>query len=154
VSDVAVAFSIVTRADTDECSYSAPRTFCPLVFGFCPPVSFKERGARYALMMLSDEDKRNGVISASLGNHAQALCYHGKRLRIPVTVVMPTVAPIIKIEACRNFGASVIVRGDDMKESKHLALRLSKEKNVVYINGSVRRRPSAFRLSSNLRAVT
>lgn len=97
-------------------------------------------------MMLSDDDKRNGVISASLGNHAQALCYHGKRLRIPVTVVMPTVAPIIKIEACRNFGANVIVQGNNMKESKHLALRLSKEKNVIYINGSVRRRAVRFLL--------
>lgn len=39
--------------------------------------SFKERGARYALMMLSEEQKKAGVISASLGNHALALCYHG-----------------------------------------------------------------------------
>jgi len=99
--------------------------------------SFKERGACYALMMLSDEHKRNGVISASLGNHAQALCYHGKRLGVPVTVVMPTVAPIIKIEACRNFGATVIVQGINMKESKHIALKLSKEKEIIYINGSV-----------------
>jgi len=97
--------------------------------------SFKERGACYTLMMLSDEDKRNGVISASLGNHAQALCYHGKRLNVPVTVVMPTVAPIIKIEACRNFGATVIVQGNNMKESKNLALKLSNEKNIIYING-------------------
>lgn len=97
--------------------------------------SFKERGACYALMMLSEEHKRNGVISASLGNHAQALCYHGKRLGVPVTVVMPTVAPIIKIEACRNFGATVIVQGINMKESKHIALKLSKEKGIIYING-------------------
>lgn len=97
--------------------------------------SFKERGACYALMMLSEENKRLGVISASLGNHAQALCYHGKRLNISVTVVMPKVAPIIKIEACRNFGATVIIHGDNMKESKHLALKLSKEKKIVYING-------------------
>lgn len=100
--------------------------------------SFKERGACYALLMLSDEHKRRGVISASLGNHAQALCYHGKRLNIPVTVVMPTLAPIIKIEACRNFGATVIVQGNNMKESKHIALHLSKERNIVYINGFVR----------------
>lgn len=86
-------------------------------------------------MMLPEENKRDGVISASLGNHAQALCYHGRRLNIPVTVVMPMVAPIIKIEACRNFGATVIVQGNNMRESKHLALQLSKERNIVYING-------------------
>ncbi|XP_050531524.1 L-threonine ammonia-lyase [Daktulosphaira vitifoliae] len=97
--------------------------------------SFKERGACYALMMLSEEDKRKGVISASLGNHAQALSYHGKRLNIPVTVVMPTAAPIMKIEACRNFGANVIVQGLNMKESKQIALKMSNEKNIIYING-------------------
>lgn len=99
--------------------------------------SFKERGACYALMMLSDEHKKKGVISASLGNHAQAMCYHGKRLNIPVTVVMPTAAPIIKIEACRNFGATVIVQGINMKESKRIALNLSQERNIIYINGFV-----------------
>ncbi|KAH1006300.1 hypothetical protein HUJ05_007047 [Dendroctonus ponderosae] len=48
-------------------------------------VSFKERGARYALLKLSDEEKSRGVIAASLGNHAQAVCYHGHQLGIPVT---------------------------------------------------------------------
>lgn len=72
--------------------------------------SFKERGARYALLMLSEEQKRIGVISASLGNHAQGLSYHANRLGIPVTVVMPTAAPIMKIQKCRNYGANVIVK--------------------------------------------
>lgn len=49
--------------------------------------SFKERGARYALMMLSEEERKKGVISASAGNHALALCHHGNQLGIPVTVV-------------------------------------------------------------------
>lgn len=51
--------------------------------------SFKERGARYALLKLSKEQKLAGVVAASAGNHAQALCYHGKQLKIPVLVVMP-----------------------------------------------------------------
>ena len=42
--------------------------------------SFKERGARYTLIMLSDDEKRCGVISASAGNHALALAYHGQQL--------------------------------------------------------------------------
>lgn len=71
--------------------------------------SFKERGARYALISLSNEEKKRGVISASLGNHAQGLSYHAKLLGIKCTVVMPTVAPIMKIQKCRNYGATVIV---------------------------------------------
>nr|CAD7438549.1 unnamed protein product [Timema bartmani] len=96
---------------------------------------FKERGARYALLMLSDEKKMKGVISASLGNHALALCYHGKDLKIPVTVVMPIVAPIMKIQSCRQHGASVVVQGDDMGEAKRIAMQLAKERELTYING-------------------
>ncbi|CAG0904806.1 unnamed protein product [Darwinula stevensoni] len=59
--------------------------------------SFKERGARNTLLQLSEEQRRAGVIAASAGNHALALCYHGKDLGVPVTVIMPTVAPIMKV---------------------------------------------------------
>ncbi|XP_071439073.1 L-threonine ammonia-lyase [Hetaerina americana] len=97
--------------------------------------SFKERGARYALLMLPEENKRAGVISASLGNHALALCYHGNRLNIPVTVVMPIVAPIMKIQACRQYGANVVVKGVDMGEAKTIAMALGNEKGLTYING-------------------
>jgi len=65
--------------------------------------------------MLSDEQKRIGVISASLGNHAQGLSYHGFKLGIPVTVVMPTAAPIMKIQKCRNYKAEVIVQVNYLK---------------------------------------
>ncbi|XP_026494244.1 L-threonine ammonia-lyase-like [Vanessa tameamea] len=97
--------------------------------------SFKERGARNALLLLSPEAKERGVISASLGNHSQGLSYHAKQLNIPVTVVMPNVAPIMKIENCRSYGANVIIHGHDMKEAKYYAMMLAKEKGLVYING-------------------
>ncbi|XP_063219212.1 L-threonine ammonia-lyase isoform X2 [Bacillus rossius redtenbacheri] len=97
--------------------------------------SFKERGARYALLMLAEGKRAHGVISASLGNHALALCYHGHDLGIPVTVVMPIVAPIMKIQACRQYGATVVVQGNDMGEAKRLALKLSAERGLTYING-------------------
>ena len=54
------------------------------------------------------------MISASAGNHAQALAYHGKKLNIPVTVVMPTISPTTKLERCRKFGAEVEEEGDDV----------------------------------------
>src|SRR3954467_15598947 len=70
--------------------------------------SFKERGARNKLMQLSEPEKRGGVIAASAGNHALALAYHGQELRIPVTVVMPKSAPLVKVSNCRSFGANII----------------------------------------------
>src|SRR6185437_14061346 len=66
--------------------------------------SFKERGARNKLLLLDEEQKRQGVISASAGNHALGLAHHGQTLGIPVTVVMPKWAPIVKISNCRGFG--------------------------------------------------
>ncbi|XP_076057757.1 uncharacterized protein LOC143035096 [Oratosquilla oratoria] len=97
--------------------------------------SFKERGARYTLLMLTDEQKKKGVIAASAGNHALALSYHGQDLGIPVTVVMPLVAPIMKVQACRQYGANVIVRGNDIGEGRVYALKKAKEEGLLYING-------------------
>lgn len=97
--------------------------------------SFKERGARYALMELPASQKERGVISASLGNHALALSYHGKLLGVPVTVVMPIVAPMMKIQSCRQHGATVVVQGQDMAEAKALAMRMARDQHLAYING-------------------
>lgn len=97
--------------------------------------SFKERGARNALLLLSKEAKERGVISASLGNHAQGLSFHANELKIPAIVVMPNVAPIMKIQKCQSYGAEVIVHGDDMKEAKLHAMSLAKQKGLTYING-------------------
>ncbi|XP_022246887.1 uncharacterized protein LOC106463633 isoform X2 [Limulus polyphemus] len=97
--------------------------------------SFKERGARYMLMMLSQEQKKNGVITASAGNHALALSYHGQQLHVPVTVVMPIIAPIMKIKMCEQFGAKISIIGANISESKDHAMEMAKEKNFVYVNG-------------------
>src|SRR5262245_64267795 len=71
--------------------------------------SFKERGARNALLLLSPAQKRVGVIAASAGNHALGLAYHAQALGIPVTVVMPHLAPLTKVVNCRRLGADVVL---------------------------------------------
>ncbi|CAJ0591389.1 unnamed protein product [Cylicocyclus nassatus] len=97
--------------------------------------SFKERGGRFALMNLTDEEKKNGVFAASAGNHAQALAIHGKRLGIKVTVVMPKHAPLMKINKCKELGANVIVEGKDLSVAKKLAMNLAQKEGGKYING-------------------
>lgn len=72
--------------------------------------SFKERGARNALLRLSDEEKKVGVVAASMGNHSQGLSYHANKLGIPCTVVMPVTAALMKIQKCRTFNADVLVQ--------------------------------------------
>ncbi|KAI6219708.1 Threonine ammonia-lyase [Aphelenchoides besseyi] len=97
--------------------------------------SFKERGARYALHRLSTKEANNGVIAASAGNHALALAYHGQQMSIPVTVVMPNFAPLMKISSCRSYGAQVILKGRNIQEARVYAMELSKARDLKYING-------------------
>ncbi|KAI1706878.1 pyridoxal-phosphate dependent enzyme domain-containing protein [Ditylenchus destructor] len=87
--------------------------------------SFKERGARFALLRLKPQEREVGVIAASAGNHALALALHGQSLGIPVTVVMPEFAPLMKISSCQTYGAN----------SKEFAYELSRTKGLKYING-------------------
>jgi len=95
--------------------------------------SFKERGARNALMSLSPESKKLGVITASAGNHALGLSWHGKDLKIPVTCVMPVTAPLTKVEKCRKIGANVILHGQHIGEAREYALK--EHAQLRYING-------------------
>ena len=97
--------------------------------------SFKERGRGNRLMMLNDAERKAGVIAASAGNHALALARHGKELSIPVTVVMPRWAPLVKVSNARSFGANVILHGESFDEAKREALKLTKEKGFVYVHG-------------------
>ena len=97
--------------------------------------SFKERGARNALLRLSAAGRRRGVVAASAGNHALGLAYHGKLLRVPVTVVMPDYAPLIKITMCEKLGARVLIRGRDFAEARAAADRLVADDGLNYIHG-------------------
>jgi len=78
--------------------------------------SFKERGAVNKLMSLTPEQRTRGVVAMSAGNHAQAVAYHGGRLGIPTTIVMPEFAPFVKVKHTRGFGAEVILYGATLDE--------------------------------------
>ena len=57
--------------------------------------AYKERGALNKLLLLTADERRRGVIAASAGNHSQGLAYHGHRLGVPVTIVMPHGTPFV-----------------------------------------------------------
>jgi threonine dehydratase len=97
--------------------------------------SFKERGARNKLLQLMQAQRAAGVIAASAGNHALGLAYHGQLLSIPVTVVMPRWAPLIKVSNCRSFDATVILHGDTYDEARQLARTTAESKNLTFIPG-------------------
>jgi threonine dehydratase len=77
--------------------------------------SFKERGALNRLMAMSPAEMKRGVAAMSAGNHAQGVAYHAGRLGIPATIVMPVSAPFTKVKHTRDFGATVILQGNDLK---------------------------------------
>jgi threonine dehydratase len=109
------------------------RIFCKLDY-LQRTGSFKERGARNALMLLPPDQQRRGVIAASAGNHAQGLAYHGGLLGIPVTVVMPKFAPLIKVSACRRLGANVILHGETFQEALNHTAELAEAQNLTFIS--------------------
>ena len=97
--------------------------------------SFKERGARNKLLSLTDEERRVGVIAASAGNHALGLAYHGQLLDVPVTVVMPRWAPLVKVTNCRTFGANIILHGDSYDDARLHALALADDRRLLFVPG-------------------
>jgi threonine dehydratase len=95
--------------------------------------SFKERGALNKLLSLSLEERKNGVIAASAGNHGLAVAFHAQRLGIPATIVMPRFAPLIKVSWARRYGAEVILAGLDFDEALAEAQRLQQERGSLFI---------------------
>jgi threonine dehydratase len=97
--------------------------------------SFKERGARNALLLLSKAQQQRGVIAASAGNHALGVAYHAQLLGIPATVVMPRFAPLTKVVNCRRLGANVVLDGADIAEARVRADQITLEQGLTYLNG-------------------
>ena len=96
--------------------------------------SFKERGARNALLQLSPEQRARGVIAASAGNHALGVAYHSALLGIPVTVVMPKFAPLIKVSNCRHLGATVVLHGTDLSQARVEAEAIAARERLTFIH--------------------
>jgi threonine ammonia-lyase medium form len=95
--------------------------------------AFKFRGAYNALAQLSDEQKRKGVVAFSSGNHAQAVALAGKLLGIRATIVMPTDAPRVKLEATRGYGAEVVLYDASNEDRQKIAEKLAAERGLAVI---------------------
>nr|MBA4770049.1 threonine ammonia-lyase [Sphingobium sp.] len=96
--------------------------------------AYKERGALNRLLQLDEAWKEKGVIAASAGNHAQGLAYHGKRLGVPVTIVMPTTTPIVKVTQTRGHGATVVQFGEKFDDAYAHARKLEVEQGLTFIH--------------------
>jgi threonine dehydratase len=96
--------------------------------------SFKERGAASRLLTLSAAERARGVITASAGNHAQALALHASRLGIATTVVMPEATPLVKVQATESHGARVVLHGSGYDAAAERAAEIAGETGAVYVH--------------------
>jgi len=95
--------------------------------------AYKERGALNKLLQLTPEQRAKGVIAASAGNHAQGLSYHGTRLGVPVTIVMPRHTPMVKVTQTKHVGGKVLLEGDDFDEANAIARSMEKQLGLTFV---------------------
>lgn len=79
--------------------------------------AFKERGALNKLASLSEDQRAQGVVCMSAGNHAQAVAYHATRLGIKSLIVMPRNTPFTKVRNTRELGGEVLLEGETLADS-------------------------------------
>jgi threonine dehydratase len=96
--------------------------------------AYKERGALNRLLQLGEAARAKGVIAASAGNHAQGLAYHGKRLGVPVTIVMPTTTPTVKVMQTEGHGATVVLHGETFDDAYAQARLLEVEQGLTFVH--------------------
>ena len=96
--------------------------------------AFKERGAANRLALLSEEERRAGVVAVSAGNHAQAVARHAQLLGIQAVIVMPQFTPLTKVSRTRGWGARVVLHGETLADAAAHAQHLAREEGLVSIH--------------------
>ena len=94
--------------------------------------AFKFRGAYNALAQLNADERRQGVLAFSSGNHAQAVALAGRLLGIKTLIVMPENAPKVKLEATRGYGAEVVTYKLE-QDRERVAAQIAKERGMVTV---------------------
>ena len=95
--------------------------------------AFKFRGAYNAISLLNDEEKARGVLTYSSGNHGQAIALSSKLQGVNATVIMPTDAPQVKINAVKGYGAEVLLYDRSVSVREVLADEMMRERNLTVI---------------------
>jgi threonine dehydratase len=96
--------------------------------------AYKERGALNALLLMDEAQRKRGVIAASAGNHSQGLSYHGTRLGVPVTIVMPKTTPMVKVMQTEQVGGKVVLEGETFDEAYATARSMEKQLGLTFVH--------------------
>lgn len=95
--------------------------------------AFKLRGATNRLLQLSSEERGKGVVAFSSGNHARGVAIAARRLGIHSTIVMPSDAPLVKVDGTRSEGAEIIFYDRRSESREAIAKRISEETGAVVV---------------------
>ena len=96
--------------------------------------AYKERGALNALLLMDETQRKRAVIAASAGNHSQGLSYHGTRLGVPVTIVMPKTTPMVKVMQTEQVGGKVLLEGETFDEAYATARSMEKQLGLTFVH--------------------
>ena len=96
--------------------------------------SFKIRGAFNRVAMLDEARRKNGVVAASAGNHAQGLAFAAQHFNCEATIFMPEATPLTKISGVKSYGANVVLIGENFDEAYAAATKFAKENNKEFIH--------------------
>lgn len=95
--------------------------------------SFKDRGAFNRVALLTEHERKCGVIAASAGNHAQGLAFVAQRAKVRATIVMPVGTPLIKVTATRAWGAEIVLHGESFDDAASEAARLAAQRGLIIV---------------------
>lgn len=95
--------------------------------------SFKERGALNRILTMTEAERACGVITASAGNHGQAVAYHATRHGIRARICMPQFTPIVKVTAVANYGGEVVLHGTNYDEAVAKAKQMAGDEHLTYL---------------------
>ena len=96
--------------------------------------SFKIRGAFNRVALLDEKRRKNGVVAASAGNHAQGLAFAAKYFDCEATIFMPEATPLTKVLGVKSYGANVVLIGENFDEAYANATKFAKENNKEFIH--------------------
>lgn len=99
-----------------------------------PIGSFKMRGATYKISKLSSEERKNGVLAVSAGNHAQGVAWAANRFKVKATIVMPEGSPLTKIRNTETLGAKVVLHGHSIEDGFQYAEAMMKKQKMTFVH--------------------
>jgi len=96
--------------------------------------AFKERGALNKILLLTEDEKKHGVIAASAGNHAQAVAFHATQRGIKARIMMPLMTPLVKVSSTAGFGAEVVLYGANYDDACAEAMRQADAERLTFLH--------------------